>query len=619
MEEPKIKTANQRLHDQFIRALLEAATKGLFKNKSLVSLFNISYDDTGKLTGITGFKKDYVNTSIERWKINTNSGGGDCVFLAIAQILNNTPGIRPRTVERQGDHIAMVPLRDNVVNPYVNRLGKYTVKSLRNAMVQYLLDNHFFTNEINETDENVVNNPATRRESVLENLRSTIPDNLPELADKRKNNETLTQIDKDFLDQYAFAINPKTQRIYDSVEEIANVMLIPTDIENETAPKLKKKWKKDGKYYWGDEIALFALEDIFNVVFSLITVPDKAISKTPVRNSRVSFQEDGVTVYGDVRAIDNESGTMTIVSDTYTSYQKEIAKVKLQHPYRIHDRFSHLVPDKDTRLAFLRFEQNNLNGHYESIKYAPPETTRSVQENYTYMLNTTNVTNALPSYLSFMIFKSVYGFNLEGEFGKIKDTVYDKLRYVRDVTDHMNNAYEHHRSSLQTPKDTPDPSGTQDLVKIHLGGQVGKFVTPYLQSSSSLNTKNTYYVVVDLDLYPGKDISSGDRFRLNCSNRYDKMRSAWADIVGATYEPGELDETRYMRQENNEAIPVAVPVKSGGSTTTRKANVRNHGSVSRKKRMRATHTHFSHRANTRRHKNKPSTTTNTTRRINKVQ
>ena len=96
------------------------------------------------------------------------------------------------------------------------------------------------------------------------------------------------------------------------------------------------------------------------------------------------------------------------------------------------------------------------------------------------------------------------------------------------------------------------------------------------------------------------------------------MRSAWADIIGATYEPGELDETRYARQENDEAIPVAVPVKSGGNATTRKSNGREHGSVSRKKRTRTTHTPGSHPANTRKRRGKLLPTTNTTRRINKL-
>ena len=203
---------------------------------------------------------------------------------------------------------------------------------------------------------------------------------------------------------------------------------------------------------------------------------------------------------------------------------------------------------------------------------------------------------------------------------KIGDSVYDNIRYVRDITEQMNNAYEHHLSSLQTPKDTPDPTWTQDLVKIQVGGQVGKFVTPYLQSSSNLNTKNTYYVVVDLDLYPGKDISSGDKFRINCSNRYDKMRSAWADIIGATYEPGELDETRYASQEENRQpeetapIPVAVPVKSGGKNTTRKINGHYNRDHTRKKHDKLSHRPFSHLSSTRRHRNKTRYSSKTTRR-----
>jgi hypothetical protein len=55
-------------------------------------------------------------------------------------------------------------------------------------------------------------------------------------------------------------------------------------------------------------------------------------------------------------------------------------------------------------------------------------------------------------------------------------------------------------------------------------------------------TKNesflTYYIEVDLTLYPGKSIPLEDYSSLNCQFKYEKIKEAWAELFGYQYAPG---------------------------------------------------------------------------------
>ena len=107
-----------------------------------------------------------------------------------------------------------------------------------------------------------------------------------------------------------------------------------------------------------------------------------------------------------------------------------------------------------------------------------------------------------------------------------------------------------------------------------MGGKVKPYVTTYLQNSMNVDTKNTYYIVVDLDLYPGTSLTSGQKFRLSCSHNYDRMRSAWADIFGLQYEPGELDTSSVQSPMETQAsappMAEAVPVQEAKGGAIRK-------------------------------------------------
>jgi len=64
--------------------------------------------------------------------------------------------------------------------------------------------------------------------------------------------------------------------------------------------------------------------------------------------------------------------------------------------------------------------------------------------------------------------------------------------------------------------------------------------------ASNRDSRLSYYVIIDLDLYPGKDgIPLTQKAVLACQNRYEKIRQAWAKLFGLVYRPNELYVTGF--------------------------------------------------------------------------
>jgi hypothetical protein len=50
----------------------------------------------------------------------------------------------------------------------------------------------------------------------------------------------------------------------------------------------------------------------------------------------------------------------------------------------------------------------------------------------------------------------------------------------------------------------------------------------------------SYYIVIDLELYPGDSIPLATKASLACQIRYEKIRQSYADLFGLVYQPKEL-------------------------------------------------------------------------------
>jgi hypothetical protein len=87
-----------------------------------------------------------------------------------------------------------------------------------------------------------------------------------------------------------------------------------------------------------------------------------------------------------------------------------------------------------------------------------------------------------------------------------------------------------------------NPRSKVTLRKTANGGQTG--------GAPSLLT---YYVFVDLDLYPGKDgIPYDKKLVIGCQNRYEEIRRAWAELFMLDYKPMSLYHTQYDKKKEAE-------------------------------------------------------------------
>ena len=126
---------------------------------------------------------------------------------------------------------------------------------------------------------------------------------------------------------------------------------------------------------------------------------------------------------------------------------------------------------------------------------------------------------------------------------------------------------------------------------------IKKALAYYLKSPKKIESKNSYYVVMDLDLYPGTSISTAQKARMQCSRVWDNIQEAWADSRGVDYIPKEQDISKAPLPVAREVpLAEAKPIrqertrrryggKKGGSTR-RCANKKCRGPKTRKhKRM----------------------------------
>jgi hypothetical protein len=63
---------------------------------------------------------------------------------------------------------------------------------------------------------------------------------------------------------------------------------------------------------------------------------------------------------------------------------------------------------------------------------------------------------------------------------------------------------------------------------------------------ASDESKLSYYVIIDIELYPGKEgIPVSQRAVLSCQTRYEKIRQSYANLFGIQYKPHDFNSAIY--------------------------------------------------------------------------
>lgn len=125
---------------------------------------------------------------------------------------------------------------------------------------------------------------------------------------------------------------------------------------------------------------------------------------------------------------------------------------------------------------------------------------------------------------------------------------------------------------------------------------IKKALAYYLKNPQKLESKNSYYVVMDLDLYPGTSISTAQKARMQCSRVWDNIQEAWADSRGADYVPKEQDISKAP-------LPVATEVSLAQAKPIRRERTkRRYGGKKGGSTRRCSKQKKCRRPNTRKHK-----------------
>lgn len=175
--------------------------------------------------------------------------------------------------------------------------------------------------------------------------------------------------------------------------------------------------------------------------------------------------------------------------------------------------------------------------------------------------------NELPVFLNMLIFNSfskffpetknqlIYFFkNLDPSYIKIQQeyrTQYDNLSKLRRVSPPIDVPPPETKGAVRR---SPRERKNIDLKKPYTVTRGGAPIdSRYVSSnrgnsafSSNRDSRLSYYVIIDLDLYPGKEgIPMAQKAVLACQNRYEKIRQAWAKLFGLVYRPNELYVTGF--------------------------------------------------------------------------
>jgi len=458
----------------------------------------------------------YMENNINQWTIEPNSARGDCFFEAVRDCLNNYNQTH----------------RTHKIEPNVRYLVPgtklYSVSSLRRIVSDKIMQP-----EGEDVYDNYVD-VATADLAALANSRDPLPEPIRFMVNE--DNEILSR--EQLSIRMSLSATPKDRQ--------------------DGEPELEDPYS----YYWADNFAVSCIESVLRV--KIVMISDHSIAGANANGSRVQFRDSNSPHNIIVGTVKNyhpttSKGIVDVETDNYVTYKVPEAELVQINRYSIYcHEASPNTADVD-KFLFIFWSGN----HYEALYQDKGRGNRK----YVYD------TRELPSYIVYMIFENCYKTlttalaRSESEYGSIKSlskTLQDLyVIYQAKLKDSA--AYKSSNKRLI--------NGGQ--AKLQIGGQPTPAPVNFLQKpwpqryyASGYDSNLTYYIVIDLELYPGESIPITAKTSLACQIRYEKIRKSYADLFGLVYQPKEM-----LFSENNNKNYIArknitkkdIPIKKGGT------------------------------------------------------
>lgn len=544
--------------------------------KGFIDVSRLNCSKINNIDDLVKFRRgDFFENKIAKWNILHNQGNGDCLFYSFCQIVNSDDYKKYKIPLKTRQSLFDVSSKTS----YYDKTGNYTVAGLRKIISDFIR----YTDAGREVWDNM---------NSLSNINT---------ADK-------------------YIIKNNLQNTLLNIETCA-------DINNRT-PIKQKELTDPSQYYWGDDIAIIILEYIFELKAIIIHKPNNDINDTIevynnsaedpiIIKNKIRLADYIIIEYEDnnnnqrsvsgyllsIKITTGRSQTITILRNNndvnnctfvkQTIYISSIIAIYIIPKYKIY-KTSDTYLLKNTvydKYFYLFYHENN---HYEAMSF-------NIRDDPRYVFDETTIYDFHP-YIIYMIY--IYNYMLIDPNGSnfthtTINTYLNEMNIYYNTSKKITDRYSKLKllggtvttnpSSKTTPSPSPSNYMDQFFVNYFDGEKIMKHINnfstnignkindklnqqldikppkdPYI-STQYANPNMSYYIIVDLELFPGESISINEKKNLACQIQFDNIRKSYADFLGYQYQPSLL---------NTSIMPTSINTKSTSSNknTTKKIN-----------------------------------------------
>jgi len=489
-----------------------------------------------QITSVADLKKiqngSFYNNKIQPWSVLSNDGNGDCLFYVFCQLLNSSDYKVKNSVLKNRKNTFNTP--NNIKNiAYYDNGGNYTVAGLRNLVADFIL--------YTEEGKNIGNMLISRNTN-----------------------------------------NPEDQYIVPGdLNKTLNNMRTCADEKNRAMSK-QKALSDVIKYYWGDETAIGIIEYIFQLKTILIHKPKFANNKIEIYNANDTITKNlKTTNNGDYIEVDYMENNASVRVEGYLLEKKFSVNQEVQSITVLKNINSNGNPNSECKYEKTQIDNNNdiinsiskiekykiynNNGfdldnsqqyqnyvyilnydakHYETVSF-------NIRGNMRCVFNDIDIFNFHP-YIIYMIF--IYAYMIAPPTSSPFYTT-TLQKYLESLYNYYsyNSVIKNNRLLLGGAVGDVGDEGVTNTNNNSYYGKFNNYVNDKLNQQLSIdgsgknipqyyaNPNLSYYVVVDLELFPGDKISDIDKRNLACQIRFDNIRKSYADLLGYQYQPSLLN------------------------------------------------------------------------------
>lgn len=575
---------SQMLKEQYLFYALDGLKNGF------ITANNIQCNAINTVEQLKTIQKGaFYNNKIQPWSVLSNNGNGDCLFYVFCEIVNS-PDYKSINTTLKTRQSEFKTSGKNIY--YYDNEGNYTVSGLRNLVADFILYNIVHGEDIGDSIISRDTNEPDDRYIVSGNLNQTL-DNMRICADKDNRSlskqRALPNNNYYWGDQTAINIIEYVFQLKSIIIHKPNQVNRKTEvytINDNVTINLKNNTVINGDYI---EIEYYTDNTQKNSVIESGYLIDKQLDKDGNLQSVTILKNNNNNICEfEKKQINNDN------NNTIATIHK-IEKYKIYNS----DSFDLLQGSSYKNYVYIL---NHDRNHYETVSFV-------IRGKMRYVFDTNNILDFHP-YIIYMIFLYAFmiGSPVSSPFNKTTLEQYLKqlYGYYSSNTKIKNRLLLGgagagagdgkspltHRVELdKTPNTTTTDTGST-LTPSYYGqfknymndkldqvtpyyGQLKNYVNDKLDQPLPINNSNktiplyyanpnlSYYVVVNLELFPGDKISNMDKRNLGCQIKFDNIRKSYADLLGYQYQPSLL---------NTNVMPSRIDTKNGSSSSSGSGN-----------------------------------------------